>query len=220
MSITRALVREVLSRYQPTVAPGDWRFERSELGRPSVARDMPESARAWHFNIAHTEGLVVMAVARVTAVGVDAERADSRPRLEIARQYFSPVEAAALEALPAADQPGRFQRLWTLKEAYLKATGEGIAGGLAGITFHLDQDAVRFECATDPEVALWQFREFTLPGGFRVALACRVPANAPLVVRLFDFPPQASPSGEEQRSEPEQRGKADAIREGGEDHAG
>src|SRR5689334_4084598 len=45
MLVTRALVRSVLSHYSPHVPPADWRFDRGELGRPSVARDMPESAR-------------------------------------------------------------------------------------------------------------------------------------------------------------------------------
>jgi 4'-phosphopantetheinyl transferase len=187
MLVTRALVRNVLSHYSPQVPPADWRFDRGELGRPSVARDMPEAARALHFNVAHTKGLVVMAVGRMPEIGVDVERVDPGVRLAVARRYFSPAEVAALDALPPGQQPRRFQRLWTLKEAYLKAVGTGISGGLGSMTFHFE-DAIRFERSDDADATRWQFREFEIEGEYLGALACRAAAGAPLIVNLRDFP--------------------------------
>jgi 4'-phosphopantetheinyl transferase len=188
MLVTRALVRSVLSLYSPQVSPADWRFDRGELGRPSVARDMPEAARALHFNVAHTKGLVVMAVGRMPEIGVDVERIDPAVRLAVARRYFSPPEVAALDALPPEARSRRFQRLWTLKEAYLKALGTGISGGLGSMTFHLDGE-LRFERPGDAGAPDWRFREFEIGGEFLAALACRLPGS-PLSVTLRDYLPE------------------------------
>jgi 4'-phosphopantetheinyl transferase len=131
--LARALQRAVLSRYVPRIAPRDWRFVRGESGRPSLAP--PFDAEGLNFNLAHTRGLVVMAVGRVAHIGIDVEALDKRVPMPVARRYFSEREVAALDALAPEDQPRRFLRLWTLKEAYLKAVGEGLAGGLDSMTF-------------------------------------------------------------------------------------
>jgi 4'-phosphopantetheinyl transferase len=185
--VTRAMVRCVLSSYLPEVPPAAWQFECGAHGRPAVSRALPEAARALQFNLAHTDGMVVLAVGRVSKIGVDVERIDARARLAVARRYFSPAEADALEALPAEEQKRRFQRLWTLKEAWLKAVGTGIAGGLSSMTFHFENDTPRFERAADPEASRWAFREFEVDGGYRVALAC-LAAAAPTVT-LRDYLP-------------------------------
>jgi 4'-phosphopantetheinyl transferase len=170
--LARALQREVLSRHAPQIAPHEWRFQRSSAGRPSLAPPFDDTGL--HFNLAHTRGLAVMAVARAPLVGVDVEALAGRAPLSVAPRYFSPREVAALQALPEQDQPRQFLRLWTLKEAYLKAMGEGLAGGLDSMTFTLGDDAVRFERPEDPQAERWMFREFT-PPGFLVALAFHHP---------------------------------------------
>jgi 4'-phosphopantetheinyl transferase len=215
--MTRALTRKVLSRYLPAIAPAEWRFERNAHGRPSIAADMPDVARRLHFSLAHTEGLVLMAVAEVPMLGVDVERADQRAPLAVARRYFSVAEIEQLETLAAAEQPRRFRRLWTLKEAYLKALGTGVAGGLDSMTFHFDGDSVRFEREGDPNAASWVFREFEVEGEFLLALAVLDRERRDVAVDLRDYLPE--PSGEEQSPKAEQRREADAVREGGEDHA-
>ena len=96
---------------------------RGETGRPSLAP--PFAATGLHFNLAHTHGLVVLAAGRVAGVGVDVEALGKRVRLEVAERYFSAAEVAELSALPVDARAARFLRLWTLKESYLKATGQG-----------------------------------------------------------------------------------------------
>jgi 4'-phosphopantetheinyl transferase len=177
----------VLSHYVPAVPAADWRFDRGELGRPSVARDMPEAARALHFNVAHTRGLVVMAVGAMPELGVDVERIDPGVRLAVARRYFSAPEVAALDSLPPEERPRRFQRLWTLKEAYLKAIGTGISGGLGVMSFHFE-DGIRFEREDDAGAGSWQFREFEIGAEYLAAVAARPIEDAPLGVSLRDYP--------------------------------
>jgi len=166
--LTRGMQREVLSRYVPSVAPRDWRFERGAGGRPELAPAFAPTGL--NFNLAHTPGLVALAVGRVARIGVDVEASDKPVPLPVARRYFSPREVAALDALPPEARPRRFLRLWTLKEAYLKALGEGLPGGLDRMTFTLDDGAEIGFASEDSPAEHWVFREFT-QGGYLLALA-------------------------------------------------
>ena len=124
------------------------------------------------FNLAHTRGLVVLAVARGALLGIDVEIYEKKVPLEVARRFFSPVEVEGLEALPADAQPRRFLRLWTLKESYLKAVGTGIAGGLDSMTFRIDDaGACAFERVDDPHAAHWSFSQFDVGERHVLALA-------------------------------------------------
>lgn len=172
--VARGLLRTVLSRLDPGIAAAAWRFVRSETGRPSLAP--PFDATGLHFNLAHTRGLVVLAAGRRPRIGIDVEALDKRVRLEIARRYFSEAEASALFALPPEARAARFLRLWTLKESYLKATGLGVAGGLARTAFEFEGDVPVLRRADDALAGGWVFREYR-PPGYLVAVAH--PAGGP-----------------------------------------
>jgi len=209
--LARGLQRQVLSTYLPGTTPRELRFM-STAGRPALAP--PYDASGLVFNLAHTRGLVVLAVTRGTPLGIDVEMYDQKMPLEVARRYFSPVEAEALEALPGDARPRRFLRLWTLKESYLKAVGTGITGGLDSMTFRIDDaGSCTFERATDPHAARWSFSQFDVGERHVLALA-RLPAResrAREKIEWHDFSdaegraPTASIRpllGQEQRPEP------------------
>ena len=104
-------------------------FEYGVHGKPFLVPDGSTSPIS--FNLAHSGGLALLAVSRGRSLGVDLER--SRPLIEadrIVSRYFTGIECRDYESLPASDRPAAFLRGWTRKEAYLKATGEGIAIGL------------------------------------------------------------------------------------------
>jgi 4'-phosphopantetheinyl transferase len=185
-ALTRALQRNVLSAYSAHVQPGQWQFQASAEGRPSLAP--PFDRTGLHFNIAHTGGVVAMAVCRHAVVGVDVEKFGRAP-LAVAGRYFSPAEAAQLRALPSDAQPGRFFQLWTLKEAYLKAIGTGLAGGLGRMSFMFESaESFYFERADDADAARWQFHQFEFGAEHVLALAV-LPrgVDAPLAVTLREF---------------------------------
>jgi 4'-phosphopantetheinyl transferase len=130
--VVRALVRSVLSLYRPQVAPADWRFGDNGYGRP-ILEDV--AADALQFNLSHTEGRVVLALAAAPLLGVDIEWCGrSGESWELADTFFSPEEARTLRALPQAQRRRRFFELWTLKEAYIKARGMGLSLPLADFT--------------------------------------------------------------------------------------
>ena len=100
---------------------------RGEHGKPLLAGDDV----GVHFNYSHSGDYVVFAFTRAGEVGVDIEVGSRRANaLGIARKFFTGREYRALEALPDALRQAEFLRYWTLKEAWLKARGEGIFAGL------------------------------------------------------------------------------------------
>jgi 4'-phosphopantetheinyl transferase len=139
--VAHALLRRELARYTG-IAAGELRFERNQSGRPELAFPVqvdPTVARL-RFNLAHTRGLVGCAVTTSSDVGFDVEEVRERAPLEIADRYFSRPELERLHALGTAEQRRRFFTLWSLKEAYLKARGVGLASGLDSFALHPRED--------------------------------------------------------------------------------
>jgi len=126
--MARSLVGAALN-----VPPHSWIWREGPHGRPEIAA--PESGL--HFNLSHSAGLVVCALSRHRAVGVDVEDLDRRaPDPAIVTRYCSPAEAEDVCA-EADGWRDRFLTYWTLKEAYLKARGLGISVHLSDISFTL-----------------------------------------------------------------------------------
>jgi 4'-phosphopantetheinyl transferase len=115
------LVRTVLGRYVGA-EPAGLSFVAGARGKPRLAGPGPR------FNLAHSGGWAVLAVAPGCEVGVDVE-VMSRGKVwrEVAAVSLAPPEVAWLRALPESEQEPAFYRLWTAKEAVAKAAGEGMA---------------------------------------------------------------------------------------------
>ncbi len=95
------------------------------FGKPDLS---PEFGNRLRFNLSHSAGLALVAIADASNVGVDLEyiRAQS-DYADIARQFFSADEVDYLMAVPSPLFTEMFFTCWTKKEAYLKACGEGFA---------------------------------------------------------------------------------------------
>jgi 4'-phosphopantetheinyl transferase len=172
--LTRALVRNMLSRYA-AVAPADWRFSANVHGRPEIL-GRPAGVPDLRFNISHTEGLIACAVTIGREVGVDVEHVGRRLTRDIAARFFAPAEVADLHALPRHEQPRVFFDYWTLKEAYIKARGFGLALPLADFAFHLSPGGaptISFEPSLPDDPATWQFMQDSPTPTHRLALAVR-----------------------------------------------
>lgn len=131
----RLMTRTILSRCEPGISPRDWTFRPGPHGKPEIAGPEIQSGR-WHFNVTHTEGVVVLAVSEGSPVGVDVERIDRPSNFEgLARRFFAPEEAAVIAAAEESQRAALFYRIWTLKEAYVKAIGKGLAHPLDAFWF-------------------------------------------------------------------------------------
>jgi 4'-phosphopantetheinyl transferase len=125
-------LRVLLGRYLNCGAD-DVRIDRDEHGKPRIT-DSP-----LHFNLSHCGEMLLLGVAARQSVGIDLEQPRrDRPFLRLAERFFDPAEASALAALPQNLQETAFLRLWSGKEAVLKAHGRGIAFGLSKVAFELD----------------------------------------------------------------------------------
>ncbi|MFT7578582.1 MAG: 4'-phosphopantetheinyl transferase [Myxococcota bacterium] len=154
----RWLVRTALSRHAAR-APQDWRFVSNQYGAPAIVDAQQDDAKL-RFNLSHTRGLVAVVVAREIAVGVDVEHTERRARLAvIARRFFAPSEVEALLALDEAGHRDRFFAYWTLKEAYIKARGMGLAIPLGQFFFDVDRRPITigFDPRLDDDPARWHF---------------------------------------------------------------
>jgi 4'-phosphopantetheinyl transferase len=128
----RATLRTLLGRVTGT-EPSLIEFEYGERGKPSVAG-------APHFNASDSGDTVVVAVAS-EEVGVDIEGVRTVPnRSRFARRICTESELEQLMALPEAQADASLLRLWTYKEAALKAIGLGLPGGLRNVEVELGHD--------------------------------------------------------------------------------
>jgi len=94
----------------------------SPTGKPSLP-----DLDALHFSLSHSGNWLALLLSDQAPVGCDLEVIRPRPGWPaLARQMFSPVEQARLTALPADEALTYFWRLWTLREATLKQTGQSV----------------------------------------------------------------------------------------------
>jgi 4'-phosphopantetheinyl transferase len=195
--IAHALLRTALSQYVDT-APGAWRFECNEFGRPYVAE--PKIGRDLQFNLSHAQGLVACAVTWRRPVGIDVENFErTGVGVELAANYFSPYEIAALRSLPAAAQPERFLEYWTLKEAYLKARGVGLSLPLDCFSIDLRPEppiGISFAASLDDDPAAWQFAQFRPTPRHVLAVAVRRPPGEDLRISLQGFTLDETPAAD------------------------
>ena len=127
------------------------------------------------FNLSHSGRWVAIALAHARDVGVDIEAMD---RLDdwrlLAGRIFSPRERSVLDALPEPQQREAFYNGWTRKEAYLKATGEGLTDMLTDIEVTLmptQEPALRGLPAGWGAPRLWTLRAIPLPRDYAGTVA-------------------------------------------------
>jgi len=117
------LRRMILAHYM-NIDPGELRFSYNAYGKPALASQMTELC----FNVSHSADQFILALALDSAIGVDIERIDARfPWQEIVSHWFTPNENTVLQSLPSEFQRNAFYTLWTRKEAYMKACGQGFS---------------------------------------------------------------------------------------------
>ncbi len=124
--VARGSLRVILGGYLD-IEPERVVFSYSEKGKPSLDEEWGDTNI--HFNVSHSSELALYAVGRRRRVGIDVERIRSKPVAEeLADRFFSPRECGVIFSAPQDMKQEVFFNFWTQKEAYLKATGEGVSG--------------------------------------------------------------------------------------------
>ena len=169
----RSALRLILSKYigiTPEMLP----LATAAQGKPFL--DLPDGLQ---FNVTHARGKALIAVSQV-AVGIDLEFARSVRNLDrLVENYFAPEEEQKLTSLPDEQRAQAFLAAWTRKEACLKATGEGIAGGLHRyrVTLDADEDAQLVSIDGNESAARdWTLHAFTAFGDGQAAICAESPS--------------------------------------------
>jgi 4'-phosphopantetheinyl transferase len=125
-TVARGFLRSILGRYL-SIDPGRLEFAYSERGKPTLAPAVP--AETLCFNLSHSHEMALYAVTHNRSIGIDIEHIRSnRDVAQLAKRYFSLREYEVISSLRPDQREEGFYNGWTRKEAYLKATGEGLAG--------------------------------------------------------------------------------------------
>jgi 4'-phosphopantetheinyl transferase len=157
-------------------------FEYGAHGKPAITAEFSRD-RPLCFNLSHSAGWAMFALAWDRKVGIDLESAARLTRnvdglTALATRVLSTRELAIWRALPdAAAREAAFLRAWTRKEAYAKATGQGLFDKLTCIDVALDAVAPKSSLTLHPstkegEIApRWGIYDLSAPDGFAAALA-------------------------------------------------
>ena len=179
--VCHGILRNILGNYL-NIEPEQVRFYQGKNGKPSLANG-PDKDKL-NFNLSHSEGLAIYALTRNREVGVDIEYIRDMPDMEkLAERFFSPRENEVLQILSEGRKKEAFFNCWTRKEAFIKATGDGLS-------YPLD----RFEVSLVPgeparlisihrdagEAARWSIKDLKPAPGYAAAFA--VPGRTAKIV--------------------------------------
>lgn len=172
--VARAALRHLLAAYLARGA-ANLRFTYGSHGKPAL--DFPVGRDPLCFNISHSGDLALAAVSRRGPLGVDVEHIRPvKDADDLVARFFSERENALYRELPSEQRPEAFFNLWTRKEALLKATGEGISGGLnrVEVSFLPRERAELLAIGGSVDEAReWQLQTFAPVEGWTAAVAIR-----------------------------------------------
>jgi len=186
-AVAHRVLDRLISHYSGRVPPPP--LSRGEHGKPMVA-----GIPGLEFNLSHADHHVAFAFAWKQALGVDIESHERNIQAAgLARRFFVPAEADALDGLDPDLQRAAFLRVWTHKEAVLKALGVGLSFGLDRLEFVLDADgrvtALRAIDASCGPASTWQLHAFRSGDGIEGALAWRGAARRVRTLWIEAAPP-------------------------------
>lgn len=172
----RGALRMILGSYLDS-DPSLLSFHYGPRGKPSLAGSPLE------FNLTHSAGLALCAVALGRRLGIDVEALRPLPdAAAIAERFFSDAERRALRSVTEAQRTLAFFQCWTRKEAYIKAIGEGLSMPLDRFDVSLlpGEPARLLAVAGDPDAPRrWTLHDLDPGPGLVAAIAVEGPCSRP-----------------------------------------
>ncbi|WP_269584129.1 4'-phosphopantetheinyl transferase family protein [Roseibium sp. Sym1] len=167
-ALAHALLRRTLNLLEPATDAQSWQFDADGTGKPRIS-----GRPNLDFSLTHARGLVACAVTNAGQVGIDAETEQRAVDVDLlAGEVCSPSEQRALAGMAARGRTARFLDFWTLKEAFLKATGIGVATDLAAVGFGIGtDDRITADFPPNLRQPSFSFRLCRTGTGGRIALA-------------------------------------------------
>lgn len=135
--LSHSQMRMALSEHTG-IDPRDFRFREGPNGKPEI--DAPVEARGVRCNLSHSRGVAAAAITLGRTIGVDVEERSARVNIdELSQTVFSPSGIQAFGALPPDRKRLFFFAKWTLKEAFVKARGDGLTLDVKRISISLSE---------------------------------------------------------------------------------
>lgn len=183
--VRRAALRQIIA--DEIAAPAEHlRFAADpEFGRPFLAQP---GGSGLAFSSSHSQDLALIGVGASGRFGVDIERV--RPIndfTDVALRFFASDEAAAIGNADDGGALDRFYRTWVLKEAFVKALGQGLSHPLDSFSVAIDDAPPRLLSAAIADVEAWHFRLFEPAPGWIAAIAVEHDPIAALDLRSWSF---------------------------------
>jgi len=165
----RGVLRYLLAHYLD-IAPPAVKFEYAKHGKPSI-----KANPTLYFNLSHSRDMAAYAFSLEHELGVDIEFMREQSNLAgMISHVGSEKEQRALLSLQGPEVYEAFYRLWTRKEAFIKAVGRGLGMGLRSIHVGVDASSslieVDYKDRHQPE---WCLKDLDAPQGYKLALCCK-----------------------------------------------
>lgn len=170
----RGYLREILGAYTQ-LPPASLNFKYQEHGKPALALEN----RQLQFNLSHTKGFALYAIAHQYNVGIDIESQERTIAAdELAARFFAPAEVEMLARTPANLKSQAFFNIWTRKEALIKALGKGLSFPLDQFVVNAAESAKLLEIRGDKKIAqAWALYSLQPAQNYIGALAVDAPAE-------------------------------------------
>lgn len=174
--ISQFALRDILSRYI-SVSPENIVFCYGDHGKPALQDN------SLQFNLTHSNDIALCVVGAQHAVGIDIEHQQKmRDFLSIAQRYFSPFEYQQLQQSPPHLLEQAFYRLWTCKEAFIKALGAGLSYPLANFDVDLAAALRGEHCLSSIEgdtkqAQQWRLQSFVAQQEYLASVAIAAPSE-------------------------------------------
>lgn len=177
--MVRGALRTLLGRHLDA-PPESLVFEYGRAGKPALVHPA-----AIPFNVSHSGAIALIALSPEVEVGVDVEAIRPVPEMEkIAERFFCRAEAEDLRRLPKVERNRAFFLCWTRKEAYIKATGDGLSMPLDSFRVVLDPGMTPDFLHLPEAAGLWTLQDLVPAPNYAAALAYPGP---PRTVITYDF---------------------------------
>lgn len=181
----RIQLRQLLALYLDVEA-ADIVFDKAEFGKPYITNSNLS------FNVSHSDNQALVAVSFHKELGVDIECWRTLDNLEaLVQRNFSDDEKKCWLELPDVQREAVFFRLWTCKEAFIKATGRGLGMGVSRCGFELEPPHEIKLCPAEyGEASAWRCRPLEV--GDRVSGSIIVKTKS-FELSTYSFDPEKPP---------------------------
>jgi 4'-phosphopantetheinyl transferase len=169
--LARSVLRALLSNHAQNPAE-QLQFQYGAYGKPYVDPNRCDV----QFNVSHSSDLILIALTKSASVGVDVERIE--PDTDVAslsKRFFTEAEQLQLSGVSQSQQGEEFFKIWTKKEAYLKARGTGFSQHFTNISAPSQSD----------ETGFWSV--FNIPSDPQYAAALAIHFQSPVTLASVQF---------------------------------